>query len=89
MGVDVPAATRLGVDHLQQPDIGQRELAGIDDFDRDDVVTVSERLHLALPSRGSEEVGQHDDEAATMSEAAGAAERLAQPQVRVRSSPDG
>ena len=81
MSVDVTAPACLGVGDLKQADVRERELARVDDFDRDDVVTVCERLQLALPSAGSEEVGEHDDEASTGREPTTSPQRLTQPGV--------
>ena len=72
-GVDRPLTTGLGILDHQQADIGQSELARVDDLDRDDLASPPEPCERRAPGVGwSEEVRDHDRESSSsldMSEA--------------------
>ena len=59
IGLDVQLAARLGVDHRQHSDRGQRELTGIDHLDGDDLMPVRQSLERSGPIRGVEKIGDH------------------------------
>ena len=61
--VDRPLAAGLGILDHQQADIGQSELARVDDLDRDDLASTSEPRKRRAPGvDGSDEVRDHDRE---------------------------
>ena len=64
-GVDRPLVAGLGILDDKQADIGQSELARVDDLDRDDLASTSEPRKCRAPGLdGSDEVRDHDREPA-------------------------
>ncbi len=63
-GVDLGRGTGLGVGEHEGADIGERQLAGVDDLDGQDVVAHGEPAQPVGPGVLVEEVGDDDDHAA-------------------------
>ena len=74
--VDRPLATRLGILDHQEADIGQPELAGIENLDGDDLASSSEPRQCGAPGvDGSDEVRDHDGEPASAQDVAKSVDR--------------
>ena len=87
LGVDVELLAGLRVVHHDRPDVRQVDLAGVDEPDREKLVAALEELERALPARHADEVGDEDDERATLDPPMGGfEERREVGERRVRSS---
>ena len=64
--VDVELLAGLGVLHDQRADVGQLDLAPVEQADRQDLVALGEQVQRPLPARGADEVRDHEHQRAAL-----------------------
>ena len=69
MGVDIEPLAGLGIFHDHRPDVGQLDLARVEQADGDHLVPSIQQVQRPFPSGNADEVGYEEDQGAALDDA--------------------